>query len=632
MALNLSGLSGDERLRAIAERNANLGFGTITPTNNTNEYSSLKNDNSFSYARTPQFNADGTEKGTGTNISSVGAAPDTKVDEASIRADIMKQQQARIDAVNQVYSQLRAEEARKQEAVKTESLGRTRATQARGGLIGSSFGTAQTLKTTDLANQSAKAADELLAAKQNDEIQSIYGDIDAQTQKKAEAEYARKKGDLETWNTKLKEARTQAQTLLGYSGASGVTFDEYRTKLGEEAFRQLLDNAGLDETSARGLFETGKAEFDVTKGKSGTTAEKPFVVSPGASIFDPTTGKFLGTAPEKPADPSKPITAEVGNTLLQYDPASGTWESIYTAPEKASADNQKIVKIDGEDYVQNSDGSYTKPTLPTGSTAEKAEKAGNIVSKINSLLATDDWRAGVGPISSQLPEWASGKRNTALANIEEIISSLALENLNLLKGPMSDKDIMFIKDASAGLRTSMDEKSFKKKIESIRDKMVEVQNKATQQNTTTLMMGPDGIQYNVPNDQVESFIKDGGKRFNNVDGDTNPAIKKVISKASSTVDNTKGGQCGAFVRKVTGIRVGDSYGSKLAAMDPSIKEPKPGMVFVLPYKSTGHIGIILDVKDGIATVKHSNYDLNEKITTDQIPVSKMTGFTYPKIS
>lgn len=119
------------------------------------------------------------------------------------------------------------------------------------------------------------------------------------------------------------------------------------------------------------------------------------------------------------------------------------------------------------------------------------------------------------------------------------------------------------------------------------------------------------------------------KGFNNVGGDTNSATVKEISVQP---DGTKGGQCGRFVNKLTGLGVGDSYASKMAKMDKSIKTPEPGMVFVMPYGETGHIGFILSVNNGIATVKDSNYGFDETIKTHQIPVSKMTGFKKVNIS
>lgn len=101
--------------------------------------------------------------------------------------------------------------------------------------------------------------------------------------------------------------------------------------------------------------------------------------------------------------------------------------------------------------------------------------------------------------------------------------------------------------------------------------------------------------------------------------------------ALSIPDGSYGGQCGHFVNQYTGIGVGDTYQSKLDKMDPSITKPEAGMVFVMPYSWTGHIGFILDVStDGkIATVKDSNYYSTsdpEVVRTHTIPVSQMTGF------
>lgn len=101
-------------------------------------------------------------------------------------------------------------------------------------------------------------------------------------------------------------------------------------------------------------------------------------------------------------------------------------------------------------------------------------------------------------------------------------------------------------------------------------------------------------------------------------------LKKVIART----DGAHGGQCGSFVNGITKLGLGDSYESKMSKMDPTIQYPEPGMVFVMPYKDTGHTGFILDVKDGMATVKDSNYSLDEKIKVHQIPVNKITGLTY----
>lgn len=113
-----------------------------------------------------------------------------------------------------------------------------------------------------------------------------------------------------------------------------------------------------------------------------------------------------------------------------------------------------------------------------------------------------------------------------------------------------------------------------------------------------------------------------GQGFNTVGGDT-----KLATTVASVPDGSSGGQCGRFVNKYTNLGLGDSYESKMSKMDPSIKIPAPGMVFVTPYSWTGHTGFIIDVnmRTGMATVKDSNSNLDEKVRTRQIPISKITG-------
>lgn len=103
-------------------------------------------------------------------------------------------------------------------------------------------------------------------------------------------------------------------------------------------------------------------------------------------------------------------------------------------------------------------------------------------------------------------------------------------------------------------------------------------------------------------------------------------------EALNVPDGSIGGQCGHFVNQYTGLGVGDSYQSKMDKMDPEITTPEAGMVFTMPYGETGHMGFILSVEGDMATVKDSNYGLNEKVQTHQIPISLMTGFARTSAS
>jgi len=110
--------------------------------------------------------------------------------------------------------------------------------------------------------------------------------------------------------------------------------------------------------------------------------------------------------------------------------------------------------------------------------------------------------------------------------------------------------------------------------------------------------------------------------FNKVGGDTNQALPE---KAAMAKAGEKGGQCGRFVNQATGLGLGDSYASKMAKMDKSITRPEPGMVFVMPYGSTGHTGFVLEVRGDKVLVKDSNYSLDEKVKIHEIPLSKISG-------
>ncbi len=99
--------------------------------------------------------------------------------------------------------------------------------------------------------------------------------------------------------------------------------------------------------------------------------------------------------------------------------------------------------------------------------------------------------------------------------------------------------------------------------------------------------------------------------------------------AISVRDTAWGGQCGEFVNDYTGLKLGDKFEDKMKLTDPSITTPQVGDVFVMPYSWTGHAGFIVGFNGQNAIVKDSNWGLDEKVQTHEIPISKMTGFIRP---
>lgn len=142
------------------------------------------------------------------------------------------------------------------------------------------------------------------------------------------------------------------------------------------------------------------------------------------------------------------------------------------------------------------------------------------------------------------------------------------------------------------------------------------------------------------NGQKGTVLPDGQISVQSFSSEGQTSLKGTVTKLASIPDNIDGGQCGRFVNQLTGLGVGDSYQSKMAKMDPQIKEPEPGMVFTMPYKDTGHIGFYLgsyinDKGVEMALVKDSNWFVKsapETVRTHEIPVSKMTGFKRVNLS
>lgn len=98
---------------------------------------------------------------------------------------------------------------------------------------------------------------------------------------------------------------------------------------------------------------------------------------------------------------------------------------------------------------------------------EATEKSIAILDNIKNLLSYDkSFDNATGPISSKLPT-LRGKTADFEADFNNLLALLTLENLPLLKGPMSDKDIEFIKQASSGLTLGRSEEGLKEELNKI---------------------------------------------------------------------------------------------------------------------------------------------------------------------
>ena len=146
---------------------------------------------------------------------------------------------------------------------------------------------------------------------------------------------------------------------------------------------------------------------------------------------------------------------------------------------------------------------------------------------------------------------------------------------------------------------------------------------------------------------LDAFMRIAGVKDPN-DPYTKAQIDKIysdIAKESGTIlggkDVTgldsdigkKGGQCGRYVNNFLGTKTfGDSYESKVAKINS--KTPVVGGAFIYPPTKNnpyGHVGIVKAINaDGTITAIDSNWNLDEKVTQHDIPMSRITGYYSPK--
>lgn len=561
------------------------------------------------------------------------AASNQTVDPAAIRTETMSRFQNEIDALNRSY----AEQKRLEGIVGQNRLGQVGAIGNRRGLLGSDFGVAQENTQVDANTASINAieaerlaGEQAIYAKAEDIIQAAI--TKKETAKRSgsddylkylSSQTAAKKAAAEEiakmWYTsKLDEP----SNLKDIADKLGVSIETLRATYKNYAAGQVKDNVKLSAGESIYNPNTGKVEF------TAPTDEKPISMSPGSVLVD-AKGNALFSAPDKPTNPLDYVK-QVGDYTYQYNPATGN-----TTVTK-SAKSGEIVKIDGVDWQKNADGTYTKPVVDLGTPdtsktmAQLAlvKKSLTNASNLSNAAGRSGLRKGLEKTFVGSTDYTNliAETNTLRTNVLTMMTDPSIKKFF---GPqMSNADVELMTAAGTTLNPELqDPESLKAELDRLADFVGRAEEavKAGSASTVNNQVSPpteDELQQLMqyyPGQTREQILQS----FTNVGSDTNSAtFQKAVSKA----DGTKGGQCGRFVNNLTGLKLGDSFQSKMAKMDPNITWPEPGMVFTMPYKDTGHTGIIVAVNpDNTVTVKDSNYNLDEKVKTHNIAMSKITG-------
>jgi hypothetical protein len=577
------------------------------------------------------------------------------INEDEIRNKTTQKFQAEIDALNNIY-------ADKLRVANTEGqgrLGETGAIQARRGLLGSDFGASMTEGTRTFNNQIVSG----IEAEKSSKRSAIEKQIRDSVTSEVELKTAAKKLGAENYLKFLRESGDRKKTYVtdtikkivasGEKPSEGI-FKSIADQLGtsiedvkanykeqETAYRTALEKSELEKKQAEAdiAYKTTQTDqFGVDNQFKKTEQE----MAKEKQDFEKsiTTGEFN----LKKSEYANKITQQAFDNKLSLDELQLKREQFASdddyknaslileqmklnAKELEESGNVEIKKVDGKDY-QVKDGKLIPVELPPEELKQATElqKQAGINAK-NLLNNLGNASLGLGRAAMKQFVPGSAQKNWDV-DFKSFIAQLQLDSAKYLKGQgqITESERQILREASTGgLDTGIDKATFKKKLQDLVTVLgdpgeLQIKDDGTyiyKNINGTVHKGQQGDNY------VDKTVPDADLSFSMVGGDTNKAI---IEKVAKKEDGEKGGQCGRFVNKLTGLGVGDSYQSKMAKMDPTIKKPEPGMVFTMPYKQYGHIGIIVGINGDKAVVKDSNYDLDEKVKTHEIPISKMTGF------
>lgn len=226
------------------------------------------------------------------------------VDESAIRAQVLANMQAEINATNSLY----AEKLTEAKIAGAGRVGNVTSINTRRGLAGSDFGNAST-DTVNNANNSIYAG---IEAEKNSKIGAILTKArDTGTQQIADKTNAIKAG-LDAHLKYLEDSATRKTTNA--TSAAQFIYDQQLkpTDLTKEQLQQTADGYGITPQDILNAFTDVKKKGDEAQATKDAQAIKDSkagltTVSAGSSVVD-SKGNIISTAPAKPATPKSSST------------------------------------------------------------------------------------------------------------------------------------------------------------------------------------------------------------------------------------------------------------------------------------------------------------------------------------
>lgn len=461
------------------------------------------------------------------------------VDEESIRQATLKRFQAEIDSLNQIYAdKLREEKIRGQGRLGTDA-----AIQSRRGMLGSTFGSAQ----TDRVEDANKAAEDVVNEEKAYAISQVMAKVRKDVSDEVEAKRQARREGADKYLAFLEGQAERSKKRIEDTITNLLSIDG---EVDDKTYEDLAEALGTTPENLKRLYGDAIAANEAAN--SAAQLDRLQTLKPGETIVDPANGNAIYTAPEKP-ETTNPMdyVKVIDKNLLQYDPSTNTWNVIYSAPDDGSGDFD-TVRINGVDYIVNSNGDLEEPKVPAKpADPAQIEALQDKITLIDDLLKGD----GLGSVTGttpfgRFPIWdkLSGESQRFIGGLKQLISKETMDVLVNLKaaggtlGALSDQERIMLQNAASKIggweikkdgqgtgKYDVSEEDMRKELKRIQD----LAQKALERANGSVDYGGDGNF-----DDLDAALDELG--FSKVGGDTKKIAEAIGQYESGGNYNAKG--------------------------------------------------------------------------------------------
>jgi hypothetical protein len=426
-----------------------------------------------------------------------------------IQKQMMRDAQKQVNALHKYESDLLKE----QQGINQQNDRSTQAVNVLSGLAGSSEANIQQQKTTAQGQQANKQ----IMDQVNTQVQSVLANVRKDAQQAYQYERTESRLDEATKQANRKEMYTKAQDNAKLLAQSGASADGYKAT-DPEGYQHLVKTLGSEEL-VKATFTLNRpveqvVERKIEGGKLIQIYENPLTGKSTIETLDlglpvgysktiDAGNRILAIPDNWDGDPSNLVTINKGLTPTQQ--VSGADEGGVNISDAAQNIIEQInLGASIDDLVKGTSNAAQKlrNEVLAGLNAQGglSEKSFSVLEDgkdvVDAMLNSKAYKA-LGGYSSILGGQFSTSYGDAMAQASQLQAILARDNLGLLKGAMSDKDLAFIQAMSSGFEGQgvQSEGFIKERFESIQKSLAKkLENSPNTTGGSGVLTSPDGSQ------------------------------------------------------------------------------------------------------------------------------------------